>query len=216
MRYDRFCLSHEVVPLPDRTEAHCFKDKPRENCPPGAERADSCRKERKTAPWLALPKGTLSCSTESGRSCAMAQDRPHLFCFLALYKVPGASAPEILTFQNLRRNGGLPNGRVHTMNNSKTSLQGFDPCGFGKRLQSARKALGITQEELAERLRVDRNHITRMERGIRVCSIDLLVEISVALEVSTDYLLTGETSSMVIKQKLLAVIEQLNQIAQNL
>lgn len=102
------------------------------------------------------------------------------------------------------------------MNNSKTSLQGFDPYGFGKRLQSARKALGITQEELAERLHVDRNHVTRMERGIRVCSIDLLVEISVALEVSTDYLLTGETSSMVIKQKLLAVIEQLNQIAQNL
>ncbi len=92
----------------------------------------------------------------------------------------------------------------------------FNPCEFGKRLQKARKDFNITQEELAERLCVDRNHITRMERGIRVCSIDLLVEISVALEVSTDYLLTGETSSMVIKRKLLAVIEQLNQIAQNL
>ncbi len=74
------------------------------------------------------------------------------------------------------------------MNNSKTSLQGFDPRGFGKRLQSARKALGITQEELAERLRVDRNHVTRMERGIRVCSIDLLVDMAVLLDVSTDYL----------------------------
>ena len=102
------------------------------------------------------------------------------------------------------------------MNDNKTSLQGFDPRGFGKRLQSARTALGITQEELAERLRVDRNHITRMERGIRVCSIDLLVEISLALEVSTDFLLTGETGSMAIKRKLLTVIEQLNQISQNL
>lgn len=101
------------------------------------------------------------------------------------------------------------------MNDSKTPLQGFDPHGFGKRLQSARKALGITQEELAERLCVDRNHVTRMERGIRVCSIDLLVEISVALEVSTDYLLTGETGSMAIKRKLLTVIEQLKQISQN-
>lgn len=102
------------------------------------------------------------------------------------------------------------------MNDNNISLRGFDPCSFGKRLQQARKALGITQEELAEQLRVDRNHVTRMERGIRVCSIDLLVEISVALEVSTDYLLTGETSSMVVKRKLLAVIEQLDQIAQNL
>ena len=102
------------------------------------------------------------------------------------------------------------------MNDSKTPLQGFDPRSFGKRLQSARKALGITQEELAERLCVDRNHITRMERGVRACSIDLLVEISLALEVSTDFLLTGETSSMAIKRKLLTVIEQLNQISQNL
>ena len=70
--------------------------------------------------------------------------------------------------------------------------------------------------ERAERLCVDRNHITRMERGIRACSIDLLVELSVALGVSTDYLLTGKTGSMAIKQKLLTVIEQLNQIAQNL
>ena len=92
----------------------------------------------------------------------------------------------------------------------------FNPCEFGKRLQKVRKNLNITQEELAERLCVDRNHITRMERGVRVCSIDLLVEISVALEVSTDYLLTGETGSMAIKRKLLMVIEQLNQISQNL
>ena len=68
------------------------------------------------------------------------------------------------------------------MNDNKTPLQGFDPRGFGKRLQNARKACGITQEEFAERLRVGRNHITRMERGIRVYSIDLLIEISVALK----------------------------------
>lgn len=127
-----------------------------------------------------------------------------------------ASASEILTFQNPRRNGGLPDGRVHRMKDNRTPLQGFDPCGFGKRLQSARKALGITQEELAERLHVDRNHITRMERGIRVCSIDLLVEISVALEVSTDYLLSGVIPNTTTKQSLLIAIEELNKIAQSL
>lgn len=127
-----------------------------------------------------------------------------------------ASASEILTFQNPRRNGGLPDGRVHRMNDNKTPLQGFDPRGFGKRLQSARKACGITQEELAERLRVDRNHITRMERGARVCSIDLLIEIAALLDVSTDYLLVGTTTDITTKQKLLAAIEELDKIAQSL
>lgn len=102
------------------------------------------------------------------------------------------------------------------MNDKKIPLQGFDPRGFGKRLQSARKALGITQEELAERLCVDRNHITRMERGIRVCSIDLLVEIAVLLDVSTDYLLSGVIPNTTTKQSLLIAIEELNKIVQDL
>lgn len=91
----------------------------------------------------------------------------------------------------------------------------FDPYSFGKRLQSARKSLGITQEELAERLRVNRNHITRMERGTRVCSIDLLVEMASLLDVSTDYLLVGTTPNRA-KQRLLIAIEELGKIAQSL
>lgn len=102
------------------------------------------------------------------------------------------------------------------MNDNKTPLQGFDPRGFGKRLQSARKALGITQEELAERLRIDRNHVTRMERGVRVCSIDLLVEMATLLDVSTDYLLVGTVTDTTTKQKLLLAIEELSKIAQSL
>lgn len=92
----------------------------------------------------------------------------------------------------------------------------FDPIQFGKRLQTTRKAHGITQEELADRLSVDRNHITRMERGIRVCSIDLLVEMASALGVSTDYLLLGTTPTERTKEGLLAIIKQLSKIAQNL
>lgn len=102
------------------------------------------------------------------------------------------------------------------MKDNNTSLRGFDPCSFGKRVQRARKALGITQEELAEQLRVDRNHVTRMERGIRVCSIDLLVEMAALLNVSTDYLLMGTATASATKQKLLAAIEELGKIAENL
>lgn len=97
-----------------------------------------------------------------------------------------------------------------------TSTAHFDPFQFGKRLQNIRKAHGITQEELADRLSVDRNHITRMERGIRVCSIDLLVEVAALLDVSTDYLLVGTATDITTKQKLLAAIEELNRIAQSL
>lgn len=92
----------------------------------------------------------------------------------------------------------------------------FDPLKFGKRLQNTRKALGITQEELAERLSVDRNHITRMERGIRVCSVDLLVELAVTLDVSTDYLLAGASSANMKKQALLIAVEELEKVAQTL
>lgn len=102
------------------------------------------------------------------------------------------------------------------MDDRKTLLQSFDPRSFGNRLQSARKARGFTQEDLAERLRVDRNHITRMERGIRVCSIDLLVEIAGLLDVSTDYLLSGTAPNTTTKQSLLIAIEELNKIIQNL
>lgn len=91
----------------------------------------------------------------------------------------------------------------------------FDPLEFGKRLQRTRKAHGITQEELAERISVDRNHITRMERGIRVCSIDLLVEIAFALDVSTDYLLLGAAPTKRTKESLLIAIEALNEVVQN-
>lgn len=92
----------------------------------------------------------------------------------------------------------------------------FDPLQFGKRLQNVRKTHGITQEELADRLSVDRNHITRMERGIRVCSIDLLVEMASALGVSTDYLLLRITPAERTKEELLVVIERLAQITQSL
>lgn len=92
----------------------------------------------------------------------------------------------------------------------------FDPLKFGKRLQHMRKALGITQEELAERLSVDRNHITRMERGIRVCSVDLLVELAKALDVSTDFLLVGASTANMKKQALLIAVEELERVAQTM
>ena len=67
----------------------------------------------------------------------------------------------------------------------------FDPKEFGKRMKEARNKKGLTQEALAELLGVDRLHVNRLEKGAKACSIDLLMDISKLLGVSSDYLLKG-------------------------
>ncbi|MCD8191009.1 MAG: helix-turn-helix domain-containing protein [Clostridiales bacterium] len=91
----------------------------------------------------------------------------------------------------------------------------FNAKEFGKRLQSARKMRGLTQAELAERLGLSsKQHISRIERGEKSCSIDLLVDLSYALHVSTDYLLKGEDPVRERnKSNLLAVAAQITKIA---
>ena len=75
----------------------------------------------------------------------------------------------------------------------------------------------MTQEQLAETLGVNKQHISRIERGINAVSIDLLVEISDALEVSTDFLLKGaDKTEHALKTQLTTVKRQLLEIAMNL
>ena len=47
-------------------------------------------------------------------------------------------------------------------------------------------------EELALRLNIGHEHMNKIERGKRGCSIDILLELSEVFGVSTDYLLTGK------------------------
>ncbi len=93
----------------------------------------------------------------------------------------------------------------------------FRPVEFGKRLQELRKLNGLTQEELAVRVGVEKLHISRMERGVAACSIDLLLDLSSALSVSTDYLLTGKNPDKeIIRTQVLSVVSQLSIIAQSI
>mgnify|MGYP001033936551 CR=1 FL=1 len=91
----------------------------------------------------------------------------------------------------------------------------FDAKEFGKRLHDVRTSRGITQEELAVRLGLaSKQHVSRMENGERSCSIDLLIELSCILHVSTDYLLMGsEPSKEEVKNDLLSIISELSTIA---
>ena len=63
---------------------------------------------------------------------------------------------------------------------------------LNENLKAARKAKGITQEELATRLSVVRQTVSKWENGLSVPDADILVKISEILEVPTDKLLGSE------------------------
>ena len=93
----------------------------------------------------------------------------------------------------------------------------FNQVEFGKRLQECRKLKELTQEELAEMVGVEKQHISRIGRGITACSIDLLPMLSATLQVSTDYLLMGKSiDKEMTRTQLLSVISQLTLITQGL
>ena len=70
----------------------------------------------------------------------------------------------------------------------------------GKRVMERRKQLGLTQEQLAERSEVTTQFVSYAESGKRAMRAENLMRIAAALEVSTDYILTGD---IIDKDKLL-------------
>ena len=60
---------------------------------------------------------------------------------------------------------------------------------FYRRLREARKANSLTQEELAEKADISRGLVSRYESGAVIPTVDVLVSLANALDVSTDYLL---------------------------
>ena len=73
---------------------------------------------------------------------------------------------------------------------------------IGKRISDRRKSLGYTQEQLAEMMDVSIQMISNLERGNKAIKIDNLLKVSKLLQVSTDYILTGEQSESEISSKL--------------
>lgn len=88
---------------------------------------------------------------------------------------------------------------------------------FGTRLSTLRKAQRMTQEKMAEELNISLEHLSKMERGKRKPSIDLVIDIACYFHVSTDYLLMGkEVDMMSSRTKLLDMAAQLTEIAKKL
>ncbi len=93
----------------------------------------------------------------------------------------------------------------------------FNQYAFGRRLKECRERIEMTQEELALVTGVEKQQISRIERGSRVCSIDLLVLLASTLHISADYLLTGVSLDReVYRAQLQEIAFQLSMMSCNL
>lgn len=73
---------------------------------------------------------------------------------------------------------------------------------LGEKLKSARKSAGLTQEQLAEKLLVSRQAITKWEADKGIPDIENLKQISKLLNVSIDYILdSGENIDMSVTRE---------------
>lgn len=66
---------------------------------------------------------------------------------------------------------------------------------MGNRISVRRRALGLTQEDLAERIDVSTQMISNLETGKKAIRPENLLKICNALDVSADFLLTGSDRS---------------------
>ena len=66
---------------------------------------------------------------------------------------------------------------------------------FGEKLQALRKAQGLSQEELAQRINVSRQALSKWESGASVPDTENVIALSRLFGVSTNYLLLNEVKA---------------------
>ena len=82
-------------------------------------------------------------------------------------------------------------------------------------IKAFRQKKGMTQEELASRLHVVRQTVSKWEKGLSVPDAELLIRLAEVLEVSVAQLLGGEAETA-MEEKPDAMIEQLSRINEQL
>ena len=79
--------------------------------------------------------------------------------------------------------------------------------GIGDRIRAKRKEHKLSQRELAEIVHVSPSHISDIENGKKTIGVDILMRITEALQVSSDWLLRTNIPSVgVIEEKELSDI----------
>ena len=72
----------------------------------------------------------------------------------------------------------------------------MDYTAIGQRVRSQRRAEGLTQSELAERVGISASFLGHIERGTRVLSLETLMALCMALSVTPNDLLGMEHASI--------------------
>lgn len=67
----------------------------------------------------------------------------------------------------------------------------MDKKQIGLRLKGLRASKGLSQQELAKKLNVDRSTISKIESGENPTAASVLIELKRVFSISTDWLLTG-------------------------
>lgn len=88
----------------------------------------------------------------------------------------------------------------------------WDPKAFGRAIQAARKAQGLTQEQLGDRVGVSAQAVSKWENGDSCPEVPLLPDICAALEVSADALL-GTADKQGVEALVRALRERLSGMA---
>ena len=70
---------------------------------------------------------------------------------------------------------------------------------IGTKIRQLRKARAWSQAELAERLAIHMNHVSKLETGKFTPSIDLLKKMTEVFEVSADFLISDEDAADVTR-----------------
>lgn len=71
----------------------------------------------------------------------------------------------------------------------------MDLIAIGSRIKTERKNRGISQEKLSEIVNVTPHYIYEIERGSKAMSLETLINISQALDMSADYIIFGNRPS---------------------
>ncbi len=81
---------------------------------------------------------------------------------------------------------------------------------FSEKLLTLRKAKDLTQEQLAEKLNVSRQSVSKWESGQAVPELEKIVAMSVVFDVTTDYLLkSSEIDDLSVKTEMLEKQQQM-------
>lgn len=71
----------------------------------------------------------------------------------------------------------------------------MDYKDMGMRIRAARRRMGLTQEQLAEKADISASFMGHLERGTRVASLETLITLCNELEVKPEYLLSASLRS---------------------